>query len=62
MDSTDEERLLLANQELKRLLVNPTENLTASSSTQSAPSEGLGDVPFLLMYNKKDLADASKSS
>lgn len=65
VDSTDEERLLLANQELKRLLANPSDNLTAASSSQGSaqpPSEGLGDVPFLLMYNKKDLADASKSS
>jgi len=57
VDSADEERLLLAKDELKRLLNSG--NQTAASS--SANSEGLGDVPFLLLYNKRDLPAAKTS-
>lgn len=45
LDTTDEEKLLFAKEELKRLLKD----------------ESLGGVPFLLMYNKKDVVDRSKS-
>lgn len=71
IDSTDEEKLILAKEELRRLLgVQGNSNSTtggsstvasSAASSQSSQSEGLGDVPFLLMYNKKDLA-ASKTS
>jgi ADP-ribosylation factor 1/2 len=55
VDSTDEERLMLAKEELRRLLNSG--NSTAASS-QNQASEGLGDVPFLLLYNKRDLLNA----
>ena len=52
VDSTDEDKLFLAEDEIKRLLSN--KDSTAGSSASNNTGEGLGDVPFLLMYNKKD--------
>lgn len=52
VDSTDEDKLFLAKDEIKRLLSN--KDSTAGSSAHKDSGEGLGDVPFLLMYNKKD--------
>lgn len=60
VDSTDEERIFLAKDELKRLLTSG--NSTAASSQSGGGNEGLGDVPFLLMYNKRDLGPLAKSS
>ena len=66
VDSTDDERLMLARDELRRLLSGASQNNTAASSNGAGSSnsngEGLGDVPFLLMYNKKDMGPESKSS
>lgn len=45
IDSTDEERLMFAKEELKRVLKD----------------ESLGIVPFLLLYNKQDITDKAKS-
>ena len=61
VDSTDEEKLFFARDELKRLLSIAGKDATAASSTAGG-SEGLGDVPFLLMYNKKDMEGQSKTS
>jgi signal recognition particle receptor subunit beta len=63
VDSTDEEKLIFAREELRRLLQSATATSAASGSTGVSggipqPSDGLGDVPFLLMYNKKDLPTA----
>ena len=44
IDSTDEEKLMFAKEELKRVLSD----------------ESLGIAPFLLFYNKQDLADKAK--
>jgi hypothetical protein len=72
VDSTDEEKLLFAKDELRRLLLSSipinngglTENVTGSTGSGSGSSrnntaagEGLGDVPFLLLYNKRDMVD-----
>ena len=61
VDSTDEERLLLAKDELRRLLMSGNQTAHTAASSQSG-GEGLGDVPFLLMYNKRDLGPLAKSS
>ena len=45
VDSTDEEKLLFAKDELNRLLKD----------------ESLDAVPFLIYYNKKDVVGKSKS-
>lgn len=45
VDSTDADRLFLARDELRKLL--------------QAGEGGLGDVPFLLMYNKRDVPGKS---
>ncbi len=56
VDSTDEERVLFAKDELRRLLSSGQVNTAASSASGgSQQGEGLGDVPFLLMYNKRDM-------
>jgi GTPase SAR1 family protein len=59
VDSTDEDRLFLARDELRKLLSSGPNATTASTS---GSSESLGDVPFLLMYNKKDMVGLSKTS
>jgi GTPase SAR1 family protein len=46
IDSTDEEKLLFARDEFSRLLKD----------------ESLNGVPFLLLYNKKDIIDRAKST
>ncbi len=44
IDSTDEERLMFVKEELKKVMLD----------------ESLKGVPFLLMYNKKDILDKKK--
>ncbi len=46
IDSTDDAKMERAREELQRLVVDET----------------LGQVPFLLLYNKKDLVEKSRSS
>jgi GTPase SAR1 family protein len=67
VDSTDEEKLLFAKDELRRLLqsatvTSSTNTGSGSGSSRNTGGEGLGDVPFLLMYNKRDLVDQAKTS
>ena len=62
VDSTDEEKLLFAKDELRRLLqsatvTGSTNTGSGSGSSRNTGGEGLGDVPFLLLYNKRDLVD-----
>jgi hypothetical protein len=69
VDSTDEEKLLFAKDELRKLLqCGNTPAATSSTNTGSGSGssrntgEGLGDVPFLLLYNKRDLSEQAKTS
>jgi len=52
---------MFAKDELKRLLISPSRDATGSTSSTTPGNEGLGDVPFLLMYNKRDMIDQSMS-
>ena len=43
-------------------MTGSTNTGSGSGSSRNTGGEGLGDVPFLLLFNKRDLVDQAKTS